>query len=53
MLTGGSTQGYGRNMIDLATHCLEEIKRQLRGHKRMGEAAMAQLQDNDSFVTRC
>jgi len=38
-------------MTDLATHYLEEIKRQLRGHKRMGEAAMAQLEDKDFFVT--
>jgi len=37
-------------MPDLASHYLEEIKRQFRGHKRMGEAAMAQLQDNDFFV---
>ena len=34
-------------MTDLASHYLEEIKRQLRGHKRMGEAAMAQLEDRD------
>jgi len=38
-------------MPDLATHYLEEMKRQFRGHKRMGEAAMAQLQENDFFVT--
>jgi len=38
-------------MPDLASHYLEEIKRQLRGHKRMGEAALAQLEDNDFFVT--
>ena len=37
-------------MIDLATHYLEEIKRQFRGHKRMGEAAMAQLEEKDLFV---
>jgi len=37
-------------MPDLATHYLEEIKRQFRGHKRMGEAAMAQLEDNDFLV---
>src|ERR1700690_2942231 len=34
-------------MTDLASHYLEEIKRQFRGHKRMGEAAMAQLEDRD------
>ncbi len=38
-------------MTDLSTHYLEEIKRQLRGHKRMGEAAMAQLEDKDFFAT--
>ncbi len=37
-------------MPDLASHYLEEIKRQFRGHKRMGEAAMAQLEDNEFFV---
>jgi hypothetical protein len=37
-------------MTDLAPHYLEEIKRQFRGHKRMGEAAMAQLEDRDFFV---
>jgi hypothetical protein len=37
-------------MPDLATHYLEEMKRQFRGHKRMGEAAMAQLEDKDFFV---
>jgi hypothetical protein len=38
-------------MTDLATHYLEEMKRQFRGHKRMGEAAMAQLEDKDFFVS--
>jgi hypothetical protein len=37
-------------MPDLAAHYLEEIKRQFRGHKRMGEAAMAQLENDDFFV---
>lgn len=36
---------------DLATHYLEEARRQLRGHKRMGEGAMTQLRDEDFFVT--
>ncbi len=35
---------------DLANHYLEEIGRQLRGHKRMGEAAMTQLEDKEFFV---
>ncbi len=33
-------------MPDLASPYHEEIKRQFRGHERMGEAALAQLQDN-------
>jgi len=36
---------------ELATHYLEEARRQLRGHKRMGEGAMSQLRDEDFFVT--
>jgi hypothetical protein len=35
---------------DLSAQYLEEIKRQLRGHKRMADAAMAQLNDQDFFV---
>jgi hypothetical protein len=38
-------------MTDAATHYLEEARRQLRGHKRMGEGAMTQLNDADLFVT--
>jgi Protein of unknown function (DUF1572) len=37
--------------LDLATHYLEEARRQMRGHKRMGEAAMTQLRDDDFFLT--
>ena len=37
--------------MDLADHYIEEARRQFRGHKRMGEAAMAQLRDEDFFVT--
>jgi len=37
-------------MTDLAAHYLEEIKRQFRGHKRMGEAAMDQLEESDFFA---
>jgi Protein of unknown function (DUF1572) len=36
---------------DLATHYLDEARRQMRGHKRMGEGAMSQLADSDFFVT--
>jgi hypothetical protein len=38
-------------MSDAASHYLEEARKQLRGHKRMAEAAMAQLKDEDFFVT--
>jgi hypothetical protein len=38
-------------MNDLATHYLDEALRQFRGHKRMGETAMAQLRDEDFLVT--
>ena len=37
-------------MPDLASHYLEEIKRQFRGHKRMAEAAIAQLEDAELFT---
>jgi len=36
---------------DVSTHYLEEARRQLRGHKRMGEGAMSQLRDEDLLVT--
>lgn len=38
-------------MTDLSTHYLEEARRQMRGQKRMGEGAMAQLRDEEFFVT--
>lgn len=37
-------------MNDAAAHYLEEARRQLRGHKRMGEGAMSQLKDEQFFV---
>jgi hypothetical protein len=37
-------------MPDLPSHYLDEIRRQLRGHKRMAEAAIAQLDDKDFFT---
>ena len=37
-------------MSDLAAHYLDEARRQMRGHKRMGEGAMAQLRDEDFFL---
>jgi len=38
-------------MSEASAHYLQEARRQLRGHKRMGEAAMSQLKDEDFFVT--
>jgi len=37
--------------MDIAAHYIDEARRQFRGHKRMGEAAMAQLRDEDFFRT--
>ena len=38
-------------MTELASRYLDEIRRQMRGHKRMAEAAMAQLDDKSFFAT--
>jgi hypothetical protein len=38
-------------MTDFGEHYLSEIFRQLRGHKRMAESAMAQLTDVQFFAT--
>src|ERR1700704_3912170 len=38
-------------MTEIASLYLDEIHRQLRGHKRMAESAMAQLEDKDFFAT--
>jgi hypothetical protein len=35
---------------DLATHYLDEAHRQMRGHKRLAEGAMAQLKDHELFI---
>jgi len=35
--------------MDLAAHYLEEAQRQLRGHKRMAESALSQLNDEQLF----
>jgi hypothetical protein len=37
--------------MDLAAQYLDEARRQLRGHKRMGEGALTQLRDEDFLVT--
>jgi Protein of unknown function (DUF1572) len=36
---------------DLASHYLDEARRQFRGHKRLAEGAIAQLNDEELFVT--
>ena len=38
-------------MTDLATHYFDEARRQLRGNKRLAEAAIAQLKDEELFFT--
>jgi hypothetical protein len=38
-------------MTDLATHYIDEARRQLRGQKRLAESAIAQLKDEELFVT--
>jgi hypothetical protein len=35
---------------DIATHYLEEVRRQFRGHKRLAEGAIAQLRDEELFT---
>jgi hypothetical protein len=35
---------------DTATHYLDEVRRQFRGHKRLAEGAMAQLKDEELFT---
>jgi hypothetical protein len=36
---------------DPASHYLDEVRRQFRGHKRLAERAFAQLKDDELFVT--
>ena len=38
-------------MTEIAALYLDEIRRQLRGHKRMAESAMLQLEDQEFFAT--
>jgi hypothetical protein len=38
-------------MTDLATHYLDEARRQMRGQKRLAEGAIAQLKDEELFAT--
>jgi hypothetical protein len=45
------SQRHNSLMTDLATHYLDEARRQFRGNKRLAEAAIAQLKDEDIFAT--
>lgn len=38
-------------MDSIPSHLLDEIRRQMRGHKRLAEGALSQLKDADFFVT--
>jgi uncharacterized protein DUF1572 len=38
-------------MTDIATHYIDEARRQLRGQKRLAEGAIAQLKDEELFST--
>jgi hypothetical protein len=38
-------------MTDVASQYLDEAHRQMRGHKRLAEGAMAQLKDHELFLT--
>jgi hypothetical protein len=35
---------------EIASHYLEEVRRQFRGHKRLAEGAIAQLKDDELFI---
>ncbi len=37
-------------MNEVEKHFLEEVRRQFRGHKRLGEGAIAQVKDDELFV---
>jgi hypothetical protein len=37
--------------IELASHYLDEVRRQFRGHKRLAEGAIAQLNEEELFIT--
>ena len=38
-------------MSSLSQHYLEEARRQFRGYKRLGEGALAQMKDEELFIT--
>jgi hypothetical protein len=38
-------------MTDIASHYLDEVRRQFRGYKRLGEGAINQLKDEELFIT--
>jgi hypothetical protein len=37
--------------MNVSSHYLEEVRRQFHGHKRLGEGAMAQMNDEEFFIT--
>jgi Protein of unknown function (DUF1572) len=45
-----STPGSPKMHEEIATHYLEEVRRQFRGHKRLAEGAIAQLKDEELFI---
>jgi uncharacterized damage-inducible protein DinB len=50
-LTGSNLSSKeGEMTSDIATHYLDEAHRQMRGHKRLAEGAMAQLKDEELFI---
>jgi hypothetical protein len=38
-------------MDPIETHYRDEVRRQFRGHKRLGDGALAQLKDNEFFIS--
>lgn len=47
----GEKRNGVQTMSDLGSHYLDEVQRQLRGYKRLGEGAMSQLKDEELFMT--
>jgi hypothetical protein len=46
----GDRRYHQSTMDSTATHYLDEVRRQFRGHKRLGEGALAQLTDEQFFI---
>jgi hypothetical protein len=45
------SERVGDPVTDLAAHYIDEARRQMRGQKRLADAAIAQLKDEELFVT--